>query len=128
MTRALVLLNATIPDELRGRSSAGDARAAMDMCKTLVSLIVSSAPHSSELLLGLVDKGRRYWESLEEETQMVLSLITFDGSCSMLRQIEVRTWALETLHKCFGKGMLDDRSNPIPSDWLQDLCASCLVH
>jgi hypothetical protein len=96
-----MLLNVTIADELRRlpRQAASMSIPGMESTKRLVSLIVASDPTAAELLLGLVDdqSRSRYWQSLEHETRLVLSLIDIDNKCPLLRHSEVRGWVREEL-------------------------------
>jgi hypothetical protein len=131
---ALVLLNVTIPDELRRRARQGHASSVslppMDLCKKLVTLIVASSPDAAEILLGLVDdqSRSRFWQSLDHEAKLVLSLTKIQDKWPLLRHSEVRDWAREELHKC----MRNEHSATMnvfeimPTHWLEELCVACL--
>jgi hypothetical protein len=129
----LLLLNVAIPDELRRRGRDGVARTSpesLEICTSIVSMIVASS--ATELLLGLVDEstGKRYWSSLEHDTLLELSLILIDGLFPLLRQSEVRSWALSEMDKRIrGSGsLLDSDAADLPRDWLRKLCEACLAN
>ena len=133
---ALLLLNATVPDELRQRRRSAvptSSLPSMEMCKSLVSLIVASSPEAADLLLGLVDEQSRqpYWQSLQHPTRLELSLLSMDGKCPMLRQSEVRAWAIEQLQKCNEAECSGSSVNVFeitPTYWLQALAMACLTN
>jgi hypothetical protein len=134
LSTALVLLNVTIPDELRRRARQGYTSSvflpAKELSKKLVTLIVASSPDAADLLLGLVDdlSRSRFWQSLEHETQLVLSLIDIESKCPLLRHPEVRAWARQELHTCLkNEGSASANVFEImPTQWLQQLCVACL--
>lgn len=128
---ALVLLNVTVPDELRRRPrQASLSIPEMELTKKLVTLIVASDPRAIDFLLALVDEESRtrYWQSLNHETRLVLSLIEIRHKRPLLRHEEVRSWAREELHKCLKNEKSGGRNvlEVMPTSWLQDLCAACL--
>jgi len=135
---ALLLLNSTIPDEMRHRNRSGIAASSMpslDLCKSLVSLIIASSPEAAELLLSLVDEQSRapFWESLDHETQLELSLIMIRDKAPLLRQIDVRSWALDQLQKQIDLESSFIRTGSsaadiLPTDWLKRLCMACLAN
>lgn len=102
MPTALSLLNATIPDELRCRGRKGESteeayRPPLSLSKAIVTMIIASAPHSAGCLLNLKeDTPTRYWQSLDRQTQLALSMISvgYDYDYPLLREVEVRTWVL----------------------------------
>ena len=134
LSTCLVLLNVTIPDELRRRPRQGGGTSgraklstpAMELTKSLITLILScDHPDAIDLLLGLVDDQSRvrFWQSLDHETRLVLSLIGVDEKHSLVKEHEVRSWIREELH-----GVLKDSTaeSAIPTDWLRELAAACL--
>ena len=131
---ALVLLNTTIPDELRRRDRGGMVSASipsMDMCKSLVSLIVASSPDAAEILFDLVDEKTRsrFWDSLVHDTRLELSLICVAEKFTLLLDPEVRAWALKELDMCIaseGSGAGSDISTQLPTPWLCQLASACL--
>lgn len=133
---ALLLLNVTIPDELRQRRRSGAPSASvpsMEMCNSLVSLIVASSPDAADLLLGLVDEQSRqpFWQSLQHDARLELSLISIGGKNPMLRQPEVRLWALKQLHKCMeaeGSASSVNVFETMPTNWLKALSMACLTN
>lgn len=132
----LLLLNTTIPDELRRRDRdgvAGTSVPSLDMCKSLVALIVSACPDAAEILLNLVDeKSRlRFWDSLEHKTRLELSIIAVSEKYPLLRDQEVRSWGLAELQKCVKSEDSASSvivSNAMPSLWLCQLVISCLMN
>ena len=133
---ALLLLNVTVPDELRRRKRGAigvSPRPSMGLCTTLVSLIVASSPEAAGLLLGLVDEQSRvpYWESLDHDTQLELALVEINDRYPMLRQPEIRGWALQRLQDC----LLAEESasstyvyENTPTPWLQRLTVASLCN
>ena len=129
----LELLNAAIPDELRRRGRDGFTTTPPDeleICRSIVSMVLASS--AAELMLGLKDKatGKRYWASLEHDTRLDLSLISIDDSFPLLRQAEVRSWAIVEMDMSIQSSVspeaLDDTN--LPNDWLKTLCEACLVN
>lgn len=130
---ALLLLNSTIPDELRRRNRSGIAASSMpsiELCSALVSLIVASSADAAELLLSLFDEQTRrpYWDSLKQDTQLHLSLIEIDEKAPLLRQPEVRAWALQELQTNIDAGSDVQSLGMLPTEWLQLVCKACLCN
>ena len=131
---ALMLLNTTIPDELRRRNRGGVASnsiPSLEMCKSLVSLIVAASPDATVMLLDLVDEKTRsrFWDSLEHETRLELSLICISDKLPLLLDPEVRTWGLKRLEKCIEaekSATSSDASALLPTQWLCELVFACL--
>jgi hypothetical protein len=129
LSTCLVMLNVTIPDELRRRPRHGTMKMStpsMELTKSLITLILTcDNPDAIDLLLGLVDdKSRgRFWPSLDHETRLELSLIGINERYSLLKELEVRSWVREEL-----RNVLKDSTteNTIPTDWLRELAAACL--
>ncbi len=136
LAKALILLNATIPDEIRRRKPSGSVAApapSMKLCSSLVSLVVGSAPDAAELLLGLVDQQSRsrFWQSLDHETKLGLALVSISGKSPMLRQAEVRAWARLQLNECIKDEMSASGVNVyevMPTEWLRQLCMACFCN
>jgi hypothetical protein len=133
LSTALLLLNSTIPDELRRRPIQYPNSLtvpAMDLTERLVASIIACDGGAAELLLNLVDdiSRCRYWQSLDHGTRLVLSLIDIERKYPLLRHIEVRSWAREQLHKCLRSEKSADVnvSDIMPTDWLRKLCVACL--
>ena len=136
MKESLLLLNATIPDELRHRrreSTFPDSVPGhlLDLCKKLVSLILSSSDDSPSILLGLVDEELRvaFWDSLDQETQMALAVINIDGRHPLLQEGEVRGWVLEKLRESLeeeGAASSVDIYRKMPNAWLRQLVLATL--
>ncbi|CAJ1967590.1 unnamed protein product [Cylindrotheca closterium] len=123
---ALLLLNSTIPDELRGREQESGI-AMIDVTTALISAIVASDKNAAELLLDLIDgtSNQKYWQSLDHQTQLVLSLTFVSGGYPLLRHREIRSWTRDRLHSCVA-----DEASPetqdLPSEWLKKLVSACL--
>jgi hypothetical protein len=130
---SLLLLNATIPDELRQRQdrvSCEEAASTIQysnkldntMTKKLVTLIIGSDSTAVEILLNLVDEYSRvrYWQSLHQDTQLSLSLIEIKSLYPLIRNPEIRAWLREELNMCIKK------ETTLPTIWLQELCLACL--
>lgn len=129
----LQLLNAAIPDDLRNRGHDGASTLSpfsLQICKSIVSLIVASS--AADLMLDLKDEttGKRYWASLDHNTRLDLALISLDGTFPLLRQAEVRSWALGEMDKWIQtNGSLEAPNDcDLPDEWLKTLCKACLVN
>ena len=136
MPMALKLLSATIPDELRCRESnrphiEGSYRSSRFLCKAIITMIVASAPDSAGILLDLVDGSTCFWQSLSHDTQLSYSLISIGGKYPLLRETEVRTWALENVTTYFEKTMSAERGaniDLISAEWVIELCSAILAN
>lgn len=136
LAKALILLNATIPDELRRRRPIGTVvtmAPSMTLCTSLVSLVVGAAPGAAELLLGLVDQQSRsrFWQSLDHETKLALALVSISGKSPLLRQAEVRAWARLQLNECIKDEISASGVNVyevMPTEWLRQLCMACFLN
>jgi hypothetical protein len=129
----LILLNTTIPDELRRRQRSGVVSASipsMETCKLLVSLIVGSSPDAMEMLLDFTDeKSRlRFWQSLDHETQLELALLEVNGKHPLLRDPEVRFWLIGELKKLVEHADSGFSASLLPTHWLQALVIACLIN
>jgi hypothetical protein len=141
LLEAFALLNSTIPDELRHRLhhhgddgrdeeeeeekiSSSESTPSMKLTKKLVELIVESDPVAIDILMSFVDDRSQghYWQSLDHETRLNLSLMKADSHFPFLRHPEVRTWARGQLDLCFK----EDTKSVLPTSWLQELCVACL--
>lgn len=133
---ALTMLNENIPDELRHRSSQSHRSdesgyaSSFKLSKSIISMILASSGEAGSVLMGLVETGteKMYWDSLDGETQLSLSMLHVQGRYPLLREIEVREWALKRLHA--GTGLIandtDDIVKYVPSEWLRELCTGVL--
>ena len=134
LAHAIVLMNAALPDELRCRAAAKSLGnpPSVDLCKTMVSTIISSSPAAAPILLGLVDEEsrNRYWESLSHEAKLEFSLIKVENNSPLLQEPEVRNWAVQSLDECVRKEALPSSVGVLdlmPTEWLHALCESCLA-
>lgn len=124
---AILLLNATIPNEMRNCSSASSSTS-LDLCKSIVSMIVASSTKSAGLLMNLVyPSDSTYWGSISDSTRFELSLTKVCGAFPLLLETEVRDWMLEILHSETGL-VKKDHKESVPSRWLQQLCIACLLN
>jgi len=129
LNEVLVLLNNTIPDELRNRQHEEEERKEqnvstpmMALTKKLIKLILESDPVAIDVLMSFVDDQSQinFWQSLDHKTRLALSLMEIDSSFPFLRQPEVRSWVREELDLCFKKESI------LPTTWLQELSIACL--
>jgi len=141
MVTVLLLLNATIPNEMRRKKQRivvgmrmSSHRPSLILCRSIVTMIVESSNTAAGLLLSLADEygKNRYWQSLDHDTRLAFALISVHGKYPLLREAEVRAWAVEQLVLCTNASAgvdtddgLETASN-IPSDWLRDLFTACL--
>jgi len=129
MPKALLLLNMTIPNELRNRSYRASQQTSLPLCQSIVSMILASSEASAGILLNLVDEEiYTYWASLTQRTRFTISLLHIRGKYPFLREAEVREWALSLLHRETDL-LTSGNSNAetqLPSWWLQGLCLGCI--
>lgn len=114
----LQLLNATLPRQLRDGSS---------VCTSLVSWIVSAG--ALELLLDVMDEEpprRRYWNSLDPNTQRKLAVLQIQDAYPLLKDGEVRQWCLDEVSECLTAEKRSDSVQLLQSDWLESLIRACL--
>lgn len=133
MAPVLQLLNAAIPDDLRNRcrdGEAGQSNDSLQICTTIVSMIVQSSATALMLDLKETATGRRYWESLDHSTRLNLALIFVGGSFPLLQQAEVRSWSLDEMDMCIESGgsPVPSHDCDVPTEWLRRLCKACLVN
>uniref|UniRef100_A0A7S4HS27 Uncharacterized protein n=1 Tax=Odontella aurita TaxID=265563 RepID=A0A7S4HS27_9STRA len=136
MPTALLLLSATIPNEIRCRESRGSfglevdtCRPSLDLCISVVTMIVASSSSAAGYLLSLSDEQSHlsYWQSLDRDTQLSLSMISIQGKYPLLREAEVRAWALEEISSSVETmSMPRDEEPVLSSGWLKELCTACL--
>lgn len=101
---AMLMLNATIPNELRWRAPksrglSSAPRPSLGLFLALADLILESTEEATRYLLNMMDEetGLPYWFSIGEDTKLALSLISIRGKHIMLQEPEVREWALGRL-------------------------------
>jgi hypothetical protein len=131
LVTVLLLLNAAIPDELRRRTRRGIAASSLpslELCLSLITLIVSTSPDAPELLLNLIDEssGSPFWESISHETQLSLSLIETKGDYVMVRQPEVKAWIMQQVQKQLVSDLTTAQT--LPTHWLQQIVHACLAN
>ena len=125
---SLALMNAVVPDELRRRKEHKQVDA-MALCIALVRLVIEASTEATEMLLDLVDEQqqKRFWDSLDHETRLDMSLILIGGKRPLLRQLEVRSWAMKYLERSLQKSNTR-KIDEIPTQWVRSLCIACLLN
>ena len=101
---AIMMLNATIPNELRWRAPKSRGlspfpRPSVGLFLALVGIILESTEEATRCLLNMTDEdsGLRYWFSINDDTRLALSLLQIHGKHVFLLEPEVRAWALDRL-------------------------------
>lgn len=135
LSQVIFLVNASMPDELRCDKNGKKQSTPifMEFCKAMVSTILSSSAKAAPLLLSQVDENSRmrYWESLSHNVQLEFSLIRVPEDSPLLREPEVRNWALDCLDDCVKRETDPIATNvfqKMPNEWLQKLCEACLIN
>ena len=140
MDSALEMLNKSIPDELRHRSDQignedenSYRSSSLRLSRSIISMILASADHAGSALMGLRESSsnKLYWESLDDETRLCLSMLHVHGRYPLLREPEVRRWALQILQAATGLLISDtsrstDSEVVVPSEWLREMCTGVL--
>lgn len=136
LSSALLMLNATIPNELRWRSPqvrglAAAQRPSLGLFLAVVDTILESTPESTRSLLDLVDEdsGLSYWLSIEDDTRLALSLFSVHGKHVMIQQPEVRHWIVDRLKKEIESSTqrtFDDCC--LPDEWLREVISGVLCN
>jgi hypothetical protein len=103
---AIMMLNATIPNELRWRAPKSRGlspppRPSLGLFLALVEIILESTEEATRYLLNMTDddSGLHYWFSIYDDTRLALSLLQIHGKHVFLLEPEVRAWALDQLKK-----------------------------
>lgn len=100
---AILMLNATIPNELRWRAPktrglASSPRPSLGLFLALVEIMLESSEEATRYFLNMREEtGSPYWVSIDNSTRLVLSLLSIRGKHIMLQEPEVRAWVLERL-------------------------------
>lgn len=128
MAAALLLLNTTIPNEMRNNAVDGDLDRSIALCKHINKMIIAESPDSVSILLNLVEDGNgAFWSSISSATRYELSTLQVRGKYPFLLEAEVRQWAHELLSistKSYSQHSVNE--GDVPSIWLQNLCLACL--
>ncbi|KAL7543993.1 hypothetical protein ACHAXR_013438 [Thalassiosira sp. AJA248-18] len=97
----ILMLNATIPNELRWRAPksrglAAAPRPSLGLFLALVDIILESTDEATRYFLNMMDEetGLPYWNSIDDDTKLALSLVSIRGRHVLLLEPEVRAWAL----------------------------------
>lgn len=127
---AIALLNATVPDCLRNvRSSEAKATPefSLGLCKSLISRIIISDSRACDLLLSLEDYGKTnqtFWESIDYNTQLDLSLMKVNQDYPFLLHSSTRAWILRCLYQCQEKG--NKNASNLSSSWVESCAKACM--
>eukprot|EP00956_Cyclotella_meneghiniana_P040951 scaffold210252_cov125-Cyclotella_meneghiniana.AAC.2 len=123
LSSVLLLLNSTIPDELRwrrpqARGFVTPLRPSLGLFLALVEIILESTGDATRALLDLFDEesGLTYWLSIEDDTRLTLCLFSIHGKHVFLLQPEVRSWVIEQL-----KRAIESPTYIIHDEWLCDI-------
>lgn len=125
---ALLLLNSTIPDELRAREPQEGVSMAQ-VTRSLISAIVAADKSAPELLLNLTEGAsqQKYWQSLDHRAQLMLSLTFVKGKYPLLQHQEIRSWTIERLLSTLSNES-SSVAEDLPTDWLKMLVSACLAN
>ena len=134
METALDLLNQNIPDILRHRrpkiqedSHSISYLSSLSLSKSIISMILAASKDSARYLMEIVEEGtsKFFWDSLDHETRLCLSLLFVKGKYPLLREVDVREWALALLHQATGLLKKSDHNNneSLSSDFLRGICS-----
>ncbi|KAL9187597.1 hypothetical protein ACHAXT_005975 [Thalassiosira profunda] len=134
----ILMLNATIPNELRwrapkGRGLSSAPRPSLGLFLALVDIILESTESATRLLLNTTDEetGMPYWQSIEDDAKLALSLISIRGKLVMLLEPEVRSWILGRLKEEIESPVDPTRrsSGPLlPNEWLKEVVAGAFCN
>lgn len=100
----ILMLNATIPNELRWRAPkvrglASSPRPSLGLFLALVDIILESTDEATRYFLNMMDEETdlSYWNSIDDDTKLALSLLSIRGKHVLLLEPEVRAWVLSQL-------------------------------
>ena len=128
MPTTLLLLNATIPNELRNNVET-DSDISIDFCTYIIQLILTLSPISSSILLNLVYRdAETFWTSISSSTRLKLCLIQVKRKYPLLLEMEVRQWIIEMLQNATGLNKTYSVEIDLPDAWLQNLSYACLCN
>lgn len=123
LSSVLLLLNLTIPNELRwrrpqARGFATSPRPSLGLFLAFVELVLESTSEATRALLDLFDEesGLTYWLSVEDDTRLALCLFSIHGKHVFLLQAEVRLWVLKQLTRA-----IESPTYIIHDEWLCDI-------
>ena len=136
---AILMLNATIPNELRWRAPksrglATTLRPSLGLFLALVDIILESTEEATRLLLNMMDEetGSTYWFSVDDDTKLALCLLSIRGKHVMLQEPEIRTWALDRLKEEIESSSTVNSYNAkdpfLPDGWLKEVVAGVLYN
>lgn len=96
----ILMLNATIPNELRWRAPksqglASASRPSLGLFLSFSGMILESTTMAIRYFLQMMDEetGLPYWFSVDDDTRLALILMPIRGKRVMLQEPEVRMWA-----------------------------------
>lgn len=128
MPKALLLLNSTIADEMRGRYPSHDesmAKPSFELCKAINRMIIASSETAAAILLTLIDEKtlQSYWQSLNHEVRTALCILRVKGQYLFLKEGEVREWTRQFITTEQSRG---NDELLVSSEWRRELCVGCL--
>lgn len=135
MEIALDMLNQNIPDVLRHRcptmqedSHTNRYLSCLSLSKSIISMILAASNDSASYLMQIVEEGtcKFFWDSLDQETRLSLSLLFVQGKYPLLREVDVREWVLGLLHRATGlmeRSDHEDSNESLSSDFLRGICS-----
>mmetsp|Transcript_35113 Transcript_35113/g.59613 ORF Transcript_35113/g.59613 Transcript_35113/m.59613 type:complete len:574 (-) Transcript_35113:56-1777(-) len=136
----ILMLNATIPNELRWRAPKGQGlasspRPSLGLFLELVDIILESTEEATRLFLNMMDEEsgpNPYWFSISDDTKLALSLVSIHGKHVMLEEPEVRSWCLGRLAEEIESptdSAYNDGDGPLLSDgWLKEVVTGALCN
>ena len=127
----ILMLNATLPNELRWRAPklrglASAKRPSLGLFLALVDIILESADEATRYFLNMLDEesGSSYWDSIDDDTKLVLCLVSIRGKHRILLEPECRQWALSRLKQVIeapSEPIYNDEDSPLPNGWLDEV-------
>jgi len=126
---AILMLNATIPNELRWRAPktlglASSQRPSLGLFLALVKIILESNDVATRCLLNMMDEesGSLYWFSIDDDARLALTLLSVRGKHVLLQEPEVRGWVLSRLKEEIespAEFAYNAKGPPLPDTWLR---------
>lgn len=138
---AMLMLNATIPNELRWRAPtsqglASAPRPPLGLVLALVNVILESSATATRFFLNMMDgespNPNPYWFSIDEDTKLALSLVSVHGKYVMLQEPEPRGWALDCLkieiESATDSAYTSAKGPPLPDGWLKEVVSGAFYN
>lgn len=128
---AILMLNATIPNELRWRAPktrglSSAPRPSLGLFLSLVDIILESTEEATRYFLNMMDEdsGLPYWYSIDDDTRLALCLLSIHGKHILLQEPEVRAWALDRLKDEINSPTIvsyNVKDQNLPDAWLKEI-------